>query len=135
MFDRTDVVWGAEGVVNDEGDVMAVCHFCYCFDIGDIGIGVAKGFGIYCLGSGLNGSFKCIKVVYIDNRVCHTLVGKCMGDEIERTTIEVIGSNDVVTVQYDVLQCVGYGSCSTGYSQSCHTAFQCGNADFEDSLG
>ena len=75
---------------------MAVSHAGCLFDVGDIGIRVAEGLYIHCLGVGLNGCFERLKVVVLEDSVADALISQGVGDEVVRTTIKVVGSCYVV---------------------------------------
>ena len=134
MFDRTNEERRAESVVYDERYVVAMCYFSYGLEVGHVRVGVAKRFSIYHLRIGLDGCFKSFKVVDIDDGVRHALSGKCVSDEVERTTIEVVGCYDMVAIAYDILQSVSHSCCTAGYSQACYATFESGYAVFKHAL-
>ena len=109
-------------------------YFSHGFKVGHVGIRIAKGFSIYHLGVGLDGCFEGFKVVDVDNGVGDALCCQCVGDEVERTAIKIVGCYDVVACTNDVLQCIGDGCCTTGYCQACYTAFERCNAVFKHAL-
>ena len=78
---------------------MAVCHFRDGFDIGDVGVGIAECLRIDNLGVGLDGSLKCFEVVDVDNGVGDALSGKCVGNQVERSAVKVVGGNNVVALR------------------------------------
>ena len=69
VFDWADEIWGAECVVDNQRNIVAVCHFRDGFDIGDVGVGIAECLRIDNFGVGLDGSLKCFEVVDVDNGV------------------------------------------------------------------
>ena len=134
MLQRTDEVRCAEGVVDDEGDAMLMCDSSYTFEVEHVGVGVTEGLGIYNFRVGLDGSFKGLKVVYINNGVCDALGSQCVGNEVVGSTIEIVGSDDMVTSLSDVLQGIGNGSSTRGNSQACYTTLESSDAIFEYTL-
>lgn len=123
-----------EGVVNDEHDVVTVSYLCHSFEIGDIRVRVSECLGIDHLGVRLYSLLKSLEVIDIDDSVCHALVGKSVGDEVEAATVEVVGCNDVVTCQHYVLQCVSHCCCATGNGETCHATLESRDALLEDTL-
>ena len=83
-------------------------HSSHSLKVGNVRVGVTKGLGIHHLSVGLYSGLKGSQVVYVYNSVCYALCFKCVGNEVERTTIQVIGSNNVVASLNNVLQSIGY---------------------------
>ena len=69
MFDRTNEVRSAEGVVDDERDVMTMSNLCKTVDICDVRIWIAESLSIERLGVRLDGSLYFIKVANINDSV------------------------------------------------------------------
>ena len=109
VLNRTYNIRCAEGVVYDEWYVMAVGYGSHCLKICHVGVGIAECLGVHHLGVGLNGSLQRLKVVDVDDGVADALCGQCVGDEVERTTVQIVGSYDMVAYLQDVLQSVGHG--------------------------
>ena len=57
MLNGPDQIGGAEGVVNDQRQAVAVGDFRDGVNVRNIGVGVAQGFNVNGLGVGLNGGF------------------------------------------------------------------------------
>ena len=83
MLNGTDEVGSAEGVVDDEGNVVAVGYDSDGLDVGDVGVGIAEGLGVYDFCVGTDGGLKCLQVVHIDDGVGDALGGQCVADEVE----------------------------------------------------
>ena len=131
MFDRTNEVRSAEGVVDDERNVMTMSNLCKTVDICDVRVWIAESLSIERLGVRLDGCLYFIKVAYINDSVCNTLCCQCVSDEVERAAIKVVGCYHMVAILKDVLQSVGYGSstrsnCESGYTtlKGCNTIFE-----------
>ena len=135
MLQRTNEVRCAEGVVDDEGDTVLVSYSCYAFEVEDVGVGIAEGLGIYYFRVGLDGSFEGFEVVDINNCIGDALRSQCVGNEVVRATIEVVGSHDVVAILHDVLQGVGDSGSTRGHSQSSHTTLEGSDAILKHTLG
>ena len=133
VLQRTDED-GCEGVVPDEHDVVLVGHGRDALEVGLIRIRIAEGLSVYNLRVGPDGSFEGRQVVYIDNGMFNPLGGKGMGDQIERTAVEVVRGDNVVAVLQDVLQGVGDGGGAGSDGQTGHTAFERGHALLEHGL-
>ena len=114
--------WG-EGVVDDEDYAVAVGNLGDALEVGHVGVGIAEGLGIDDLSLGAYGCFEGLEVVDADDGVGDALRGEGMSDEVERASVEIVGSDDVVSDLQHVLQSVGDRCCSAGYGEGCHTAF------------
>ena len=135
MLDRTNQVGCAKGVVDNQGDVVLVGYSCQGVDIGDIAIGIAEGLSIDGLGVRTNGSLNSSEVVYLNNRISNALCSQSVGYQVERATIEIVSSYDMVASQNDVLKSVGNSCSTTGYGKTCHTSFQGSYTILEHALG
>ena len=103
MFDRTNEVRSAEGVVDDERDVMTMSNLCKTVDICDVRVWITESLSIERLGIRLDGSLYFIKVANINDSLCNTLSCQCVSDEVERTSIKVVGCYHMVAILKDVL--------------------------------
>ena len=57
-----------------------------------------------------------------------------MGNQVVRTTIEVVGSHDMVTILRDILKCVGDSGSTRGYSQTGYTTLKSSDTILEHTL-
>ena len=75
MLNRPDQVRCAEGVVDNQGDIVLVSHLSQCVNIRHVTVRVAEGLGIdgFCVGA--DGSLYGGKVVHVDDGVGNTLIG------------------------------------------------------------
>ena len=134
VLQRTDEIRCAEGVVDDEGDAVLVGHSSHTFKVEHVAVGVAEGLGIYYFCVGLDSGLQGVEVVDVDNRIRNALRSQRMGNQVVRTTIQVVGRNDMVASLHDVLQSVGDGSSTRGDSQSGYTTLEGSHAVFEYTL-
>ena len=75
VLDRADEVWGAEGVIDNQWDVVAMSNLSQLIDIGYIRVRISKGLCIECLGIVLDGSLYLLEVARIHDGVADTLCG------------------------------------------------------------
>ena len=130
----TDEVGGAEGVVDNEGHAVAVGYLGYGLEVGDVGVGVAEGLCIDGLGVGTEGCFERVEVVHLHYGVRDALRREGVGDEVERTTVEVVGGYHVVARREDVLQGIGRRRCAARHGQSGHAALEGCHTGFKNAL-
>ena len=123
-----------KGVIDDEEHLMAMSHFSNTRQIGNIGIGVAQRLGKDNLRVRLDGALQRLQVVDIDNGVADAAARQRVGDEVERTAIEVVGGYQMVALEQDVLQCIRDGSSTRGDSQSGYAALKGCNTILQHSL-
>ena len=135
VLDRTHEVWGAERIVDNQRNVVAVGHFGYGVDVEHFGVGVAESLGVEATGVGGDCSLKRLQVAEIDDSVPYALGVEGMGDEVEGTAVEIVGCHDMRAGQKDILQRVGYGGSARRYGKGCHTPFEGCHTAFEDVFG
>ena len=73
--DRTDEVWGAEGVIDNQWDVVAMSNLSQLIDIGYIRVRISEDLCIECLGIVQDGSLYLLEVARIHDGVADTLCG------------------------------------------------------------
>ena len=73
VLDRADEVWGAEGVIDNQWDVVAMSNLCQLIDIGYIRVWISEGLSIESLGIVLDGSLYLLEVARIYDGVANTL--------------------------------------------------------------
>ena len=135
VLDGAYQVGRAERVVDDEGDAMAMGHLGDGLNVSDVAVGIAERLGVDGLRIGLDSSLEGLEVVDVDDGVGDALRRQRVGDEVERTAVEVVGRHDVVARLTDVLQGIGDGGGARGHGQCGHATLECGQALFEDVLG
>ena len=109
-------------------------HCSHTLEVEHIRVRITESLGIHYFCVGLDGSFERLKVVYIKNSIADALCTERVGDQIVRATIKVVGSHDMITCLYDVLQGISDGSSTRGYSQTSHTALKGCDAILEHTL-
>ena len=134
VFNGADEIRRAEGVVNDEDDVVAVGHLCHGLQVRDVGIGVAKRFRVNHLRVRADDSLQRLRVVDVDDGVADALRGQRVRDEVKRTAVEIVGGNDVIASGQHILQSVSHGSGAACNGQTRHAAFEGGHARFKNAL-
>ena len=75
VLDRTNEVWGAESVIDNQWDVVAMSNLCQLIDIGYIRVRISEGLCIESLGIVLDGSLYLLEVARIHDGVADTLCG------------------------------------------------------------
>ena len=113
---------------------MSVGYSGYGIDVEHVAVRVAKSLSVKSLRVGLNGCLYRLEVVEIDDTIGDTLCAECVGDEIERTAIEIVGCHDVVASLCDVLDGIGDSGGTTRHGESSHTALKCSHTLFEHTL-
>ena len=91
---------------------MFMSHSGYALNIEHIAVGVTEGLGIYHLCVGFDGGFESLQIIHVQNGVRDTLRAQRVGNQIIRTTIQVVGSYDVIASLHNVLQGISDGSSS-----------------------
>ena len=134
VLNGPDNIGCSERVVNDERQVVAVGQRCQGINIGHVRVRIAERLGIYqfCVGS-----YSCLhgtEVVHVDNGIAHSLIGQRVGNQVIGAAIEVVGGNDVVAGQRNVLNGVRHCGCTAGHGQTGHAAFECCHAVFKHAL-
>ena len=83
VLNRPDKERRAEGVVDDERNMVSVRHFGHRLNIGHIGVGIAEGLSIDRLCIRPNGRLERHEVVYIDDGVGDALCSERVRDKVE----------------------------------------------------
>src|SRR5574344_286203 len=112
VLDRTDEERSAECVVNNHYGVVLVGNLRYTVDVGHAGVGMTEGLDDESRGVRFECLIHCLEVGWIYNCCLHALCRKSVLYEVVCSSVEVVGSNDMVAVVSHVLQCVGDGCCS-----------------------
>ena len=86
---------------------MTMSHFGYGIDIGHVRVRVTESLCINGLRIGLDGCFQSGQVIHVYNRIRNALCRQRMGNQVERSTVEVISSYHMVAYAQNVLQCIG----------------------------
>ena len=135
VLNGPDQIGGAEGVVNDQGQAVAVGDFRDGVNVGNIGVGIAKGFNVDGLGVGLNGGFHFFQIMGIHKAGGNAPLGKGVGQQIAGAAINGLLGHDVLALLGQCLNGIGDGGGAGGNGQTGSTLFQGSNALFKNLLG
>ena len=73
VLDRADEIWSAEGIIDDQWDVVAMSNLCQLIDICHIRVWISESLCIESLGIVLNGCLYLLEVARIYDGVAYTL--------------------------------------------------------------
>ena len=96
MFNRPDKVRRTERVVDDERYAVTVRHGGYGLDVQYVAVRVAESLCIDRLRLRTDGALDGIGVINLYNGVRNALRGQCVGDQVERAAVEIVGDDDMV---------------------------------------
>ena len=82
---------------------MLVGHSSHAFEVEHVAVGVAEGLGIYYFRVGLDGGFEGFEVIHINNGIGDALRSQRVGNQVVGTTIEIVGSDDMIAILHHVL--------------------------------
>ena len=112
ICNRANQVWRGKSIVNYKWNPVAVRHFCNCFNICNIRIGVSQCFNKdrFCIF--LDCSFYCLRLRF---RKCrrNPIFGQRMRQQIICASIDIFCSNNMIAVLRQILECIGK-RCSAG---------------------
>ena len=114
--------------------MVPVGDFTDLVDVGHAGVRVAESLDDDSLCVMPETGLHLFEVGRIDEADLYALRGECVGEEVGRTAVEVVGREYMVAVLGNVLQGVCDGGCTGGHSQSGHSTFESRHALFKDSL-
>ena len=135
VFDGADEVGGAEGVVDDERDAVAVGYLGHGIDVDDARVGVAQRLDEDGLGVGLYGPLEVREVGRVDEGGGHAVGGQCVVEQVVGASVDGVGGDNVVAGDGQILDGVGDGGSSRGDGQCGDTPLECGDAPLEYILG
>ena len=73
VLDRADEIWSAEGIIDNQWDVVAMSNLCQLIDISYIRVRISEGLCIESFGIVLNGCLYLLEVAGIYDGVAYTL--------------------------------------------------------------
>ena len=88
VFERTDPVGCAEGVVNDDRDPVLMGDLRDRVDVRDITVGVAKRFQIDRACVVLDGAFDLCQIVGIHESGFDPVLRQCVGEQVEAAAVD-----------------------------------------------
>ena len=131
MFDGAYEVGGAEGVVDDERNAVAMGYIGYGIDVDDTRVGVAQRLDEDGFGVGPYGLLEIREVGRVDKGGGNAVGGQRVVEQVVGAAVDGVGRDDVVAGDGEVLEGVGHGSGSRGDGQGGYTPFEGGEALFE----
>ena len=134
MFERTDKEW-SKSIIDDEDNAMPVGHLGHAFQVQNVAVWIAKGLCIEHFRLGPNGRFQRVEIIKIHDGMGNSLRCEGVRNEVVGTTVKVVGSHDMPSSLYDILQSIGDGRCSRGHGKRCHASLQSCNAVLQNALG
>ena len=134
VLDGPDQVGGAESVVDDQRQAVAVGQIGQGVDVGNVGVGVAQGLDVQGLGVVLNGGLHRGKVVDVDEGGLDAVERQGVGQQVIRAAVDGLLGHDMFPGGGQRLDGVGDGRCAGGQSQRCHAALQCCHPLFQHVL-
>ena len=135
VLDGTDEIGGAEGVVNDQRQAVLMGDGCNGVDIGNIGVGVAQGLDVDCLGVVLNGALDLAQVMGIHKGCLNAIQGQGMGQQVGGAAVNGLLGYNVLALLCQRLKGVGDGCCTGSHCQTCNAALQRCDTLFKYVLG
>ena len=135
MFDRTDQIRGAEGVVDDQWQTVFMGNLCYRIDVRNVAVGIAQSFQINGPGVFLNGIFYLVQVMGV-NKGCFNAVGRQrVFQQVEAAAVDGFLGNNVTAVGCQRLHSISHRRRAGGQSQRRTAAFQSCQPFFQHILG
>ena len=135
VFDRANQVRRTEGVVDDQRDLVLVGDCRDGVDIRDVGMRVAERLDKDELRVALDGRLDTLEVVRVNERGLDAESAERMLQQVESTAVNRALGNHMVPAAGESRDGVGDGSSARSDCESGCTAFQGGNALFQDALG
>ena len=135
VFDGTDQIRGAEGIVDDQGQAVLMGNFCNSIDIGNIAVGIAQGLQVNRPGVFLNGVFHFTQVMGIYKSRVDAESRQRVFQQIETAAVDGLLGHDMPAVSRQCLHSVGHRRCARGKGQRCAASFQCSQPFFQHILG
>ena len=132
VFKGTEEIRCSEGIIYENGDTVFMSDFGNGFKIRNVDGRVAQAFEVHGFRLVRNGGSKGLRVIGIGEFYGNAQVFERIAEQFNRATVERRSGNDFITGTSQVDQRKGNssGACSCG-QRSC-TAFESGNAFFQD---
>ena len=135
VFDRTDQVWRAEGVVDDQRQAVLMSDCRDSVDIRNIAVRVAQCFQIDGAGVRLNRRFYFCQVVGVYEGSGDAVLRQRVGQQVVAAAVDGLLGYDVAAVCSQSLNDIGDGRRSRSQRQSRDAAFQGCQSLLQDVLG
>ena len=135
VFYRAEQCRRSNGVVYHQWQPLSVRGLCECWNINDIDGGIADRFAIHQFGAAVGIGSNFFGFGRIDKAYFYALARQAVGKEIVSAAVERFGCDDVVACFNQGLNGIGNCRHTAGDSQCGDTAFQTGNAFFQNGSG
>ena len=135
VLDRTDQVRSAEGVVDDQRDVVLVGNLGDGVDVGNVRVGVTQRLQIDGAGVLLDSAFDLGQVMGVDEGRFNAEGRQGVLQQIGGAAVDGLLGDDMAAVLGQRLDGVVDGSCTGGNGQGGNAALESGNALFKDIFG
>ena len=135
VLNGPDQIGGAEGVVDDQGQAMAVSNVCDGINVRDVAVGVAQSFQIDGFGVGLDGGGEFLQAVSIHKGGGYTELRQSVSQQIIAAAVDGFLGHDMIPRLGQSLNGVGNRRRAGGQGQSSHAAFQSCDTLFQNILG
>ena len=134
IFNWSYKIWSCEGTVNNKRNLMCVCNFCNFFNIGNLRIWISKYFYVKSLCILLNGSFKVLRIQWINEGCCYSEIYDCMCKVIISSSINILCCYNVISCKGKILNHIGNSCCTGSYGQGCNATFKLCNSSLKNIL-
>ena len=112
VFDRTNQIRSAEGIVNHQREAVFVSYFRKGIDICNVTVWVAQGFQEDCSGVICNGTLDFLKIMGVNKCGCNSVLWKGVSQKIVGSAVDCLLCNNMTAVCSQSLNGVA-DSCST----------------------
>ena len=134
VLDRSDEEGCAEGVVNNDGQSVAVSQLRDRVDVGDVAVGVAERLEIDRSGVVLNRVLDFLEVVRVDKGRCDAVLGQGVCEEVVAAAVDGFLRYDVTAVCCQRLNGVGDRRGARSQRECRAAALESGDSLFENVL-
>ena len=124
-FDGAAVDGGGEGVVDDQGDTLFMCHTSEALDVANASAGVRNRFAEHQFGVGAEGSAQFfVARIEIDQRALDTHFFHRHDKQVERTAVDAVGGDEVVAAFANIEHRIEACRLTARGEHRRHTAFE-----------
>jgi len=131
VLDGADQHGGGGGVIDDQREAVLVGDGGELFDVGDVELGVAEGFGVDGSGFGVDGGADAVEVVGVGEAHGDALARQRVVEEVVGSAVERGGGDDLFAGRGEGLDGEGLGGLAGGGCQAGYSTFECGYALLE----
>ena len=135
VLDRSYKVRSRKCVIHYEWDLVCMSDGCELLDIDNIGVRVSECLNMDRFCVLLDRILNFLVVERINEGCCHTVLRKCMCEEVVGSSVDVLCCNDVVTCMCKVFKYIGCCRCTGCNCKCCNAALKCCDSLFKYILG